>query len=176
MTTRRWLELLSDYDLRIRLSPRGLERKVRIIRTGIQCLNGQEYGCLVMDAILVDNLKADIATDVSLLEICSRSRRPEHQRQSGKSAYTILKRKTMEFVVGDQSDVQGFRLERGCTLCNEENYNPRFVDPFKVIKRVGGHEPLAVTVFWMDVILMTSLQFVEEPIEITVTGKLIAIG
>ncbi|GJW68401.1 putative reverse transcriptase domain-containing protein [Tanacetum coccineum] len=107
-------------------------------------------------------------------------------------SYTNLKRKPMEFEVGDKVMLK-VRLKRGVHFANEEILNPRFVGPFKVIKRVGdvayklelpeelsrvhntfhvsnlkkchADEPLAVPLDGLH--FDDKLQFVEEPIEIT---------
>ncbi|GJS26173.1 hypothetical protein Tco_1004578 [Tanacetum coccineum] len=95
--------------------------------------------------------------------------------------------------LGDKVDAQGFALERGVYIFGKRRkLNPRFVGPFKVIKRVGdvayklelpeelsrvhntfhvsnlkkchADEPLAVPLDGLH--FDDKLQFVEEPIEL----------
>ncbi|GJR33546.1 putative reverse transcriptase domain-containing protein [Tanacetum coccineum] len=88
--------------------------------------------------------------------------------QDRQKSYADLKRKLMEFKVGDRvmlkvSPLKGVvRFGKRCKL------NPRYVRPFKVLAKVGkkcyAGEPLAMPLEGIHV--DDKLQFVEEPIEI----------
>ncbi|GKF93885.1 hypothetical protein Tco_0283585 [Tanacetum coccineum] len=72
-------------------------------------------------------------------------------------SYTNLKRKPMEFEVGDKVMPKVSPWKGVVRFGKRGKLNPR---------KCHADEPLAVPL-WMDFILMTSSQFVEEPIEIT---------
>ncbi|GKC93603.1 hypothetical protein Tco_1159045 [Tanacetum coccineum] len=76
----------------------------------------------------------------------------------------------MEFEVGDKVMLKVSPWKGVVCFGKRGKLNPRFVGPFKVIKRVGDvayklEEPLAVPLDGLH--FDDKLQFVEEPIEIT---------
>ncbi|GJV81283.1 putative reverse transcriptase domain-containing protein [Tanacetum coccineum] len=78
------------------------------------------------EAILVANMKADIATYVSKCLTCARSKE-----------YADLKRKPMEFQVGDKVMLKVSPWKGVVRFGKRGKLNPRYVGPFKVIERVG---------------------------------------
>ncbi|GJY57992.1 hypothetical protein Tco_0457884, partial [Tanacetum coccineum] len=113
-----------------------------------------------------------------------------HDRQK---SYANLKRKPMEFQVGDKVMLKVSPWKGVVRFGKREKLNPRYVGPFKVLKRVGdvsyklklpeelsrvhntfhvsnlkkchADEPLAVPLDGLH--FDDKLRFVEEPIEIT---------
>ncbi|GKA57753.1 hypothetical protein Tco_0756941 [Tanacetum coccineum] len=128
-------------------------------------------------------------TTEKIIQVKQRSASPSDRQNS----YADLKRNPMEFEVGDKVMLKVSPWKGVVRFGKRGKLNPRFVGPFKVIKRVGdvayklelpeelsrvhntfhvsnlkkchADEPLAVSL--IDFILNTSFQFVEEPNRVT---------
>ncbi|GJY70071.1 hypothetical protein Tco_0473053 [Tanacetum coccineum] len=80
-------------------------------------------------------------------------------------SYANLKRKPMEFQVGDKVMLKVFPWKGVVRFGKREKLNPRYVGPFKVFRTVlHADEPLAVPLDGLH--LDDKLHFVEEPLEI----------
>ncbi|GKF43496.1 hypothetical protein Tco_0130048 [Tanacetum coccineum] len=81
-------------------------------------------------------------------------------------SYADLKRKPMEFEVGDKVMLKVSPWKRVVRFGKRGKLNPRFVGPFKVIKRVGD---VAYKLELPEELsrVHNTFHFVEEPIEIT---------
>ncbi|GJS23831.1 putative reverse transcriptase domain-containing protein [Tanacetum coccineum] len=86
-----------------------------------------------------------------------------HDRQK---SYADLKRKSMEFQVGDKVMLKFSPWKEVVHFGKQGKLNPRYVGPFKVLKKKKCHadEPLAVPLDGLH--FDDKLQFVEEPVEI----------
>ncbi|GJR04983.1 putative reverse transcriptase domain-containing protein [Tanacetum coccineum] len=85
-----------------------------------------------------------------------------HNRQK---SYADLKRKLMEFQVGDRVMLKVLPWKGVVHFGKQGKLNPRYVGPFKVLeKKCYSNEPLAVPLEGLHVDDM--LHFVEEPVEI----------
>nr|GEZ59848.1 hypothetical protein [Tanacetum cinerariifolium] len=87
------------------------------------------------------NMKADITTYVSKCLTCAKVK-AEHQRPSGLSSKEFkllmidLKRKPMEFHVGDRVMLKVSPWKGVVRFSKREKLNPRYVRPFKVLEKV----------------------------------------
>ncbi|GKB07511.1 hypothetical protein Tco_0835795 [Tanacetum coccineum] len=87
-----------------------------------------------------------------------------HDRQK---SYADLKRKPMEFQVGDKVMLKVSPWKGVVRFGKRGKLNPRYVGPFNVLEKVGkchADEPLAVPLDGLH--LDDKLHFVEEPVEI----------
>ncbi|GKC01790.1 hypothetical protein Tco_0987926 [Tanacetum coccineum] len=85
-----------------------------------------------------------------------------HDRQK---SYADLKRKPMEFQVGDRVMIKVSPWKGVIRFGKQGKLNPRYVRPFKVLKtKCYSDEPLAVPLEGLHI--DDKLQFMEEPIEI----------
>ncbi|GJX05534.1 hypothetical protein Tco_0191450 [Tanacetum coccineum] len=75
-----------------------------------------------------------------------------------------LKRKPMEFQVGDKVMLKVLPWKGVVHFGNWGNLNPRYVGPFKVLEKCYADEPLAVPLDGLH--FDDKLQFVEELVEI----------
>ncbi|GJR09071.1 hypothetical protein Tco_0791723 [Tanacetum coccineum] len=80
-------------------------------------------------------------------------------------SYVDLKRKPMEFQVGDKVMLKVSPWKGVVRFGKRGKLNPRYVGPFKVLEKCYADEPLAVPLDGLH--FDDKLQFVEEPIEIT---------
>ncbi|GJT65744.1 putative reverse transcriptase domain-containing protein [Tanacetum coccineum] len=82
-----------------------------------------------------------------------------------KKSYADLKRKPMEFQVGDKVMLKVLPWKGVVRFGKQGKLNPRYVGPFKVLeKKCYADEPLAVLLDGLH--FDDKLQFVEEPVEI----------
>ncbi|GJY49145.1 putative reverse transcriptase domain-containing protein [Tanacetum coccineum] len=82
-------------------------------------------------------------------------------------SYADLKRKPMEFQVGDKVMLKVSPWKGVVCFGKRGKLNPRYVGPFKVLEKVGecyANEPLAVLLDGLH--FDDKFQFIEEPIEI----------
>ncbi|GKB32172.1 hypothetical protein Tco_0871573 [Tanacetum coccineum] len=80
-------------------------------------------------------------------------------------SYVDLKRKPMEFQVGDSVMLKVSPWKGVVHFGKQEKLNPRYVGPFKVLeKKCYSDEPLTVPLEGLHV--DDRLHFVEEPVEI----------
>ncbi|GKC38715.1 hypothetical protein Tco_1051099 [Tanacetum coccineum] len=80
-------------------------------------------------------------------------------------SYADLKRKTMEFQVGDRVMLKVSPWKGVVRFGKQGKLNPRYVGPFKVLeKKCYSDEPLAVPFEGLHV--DDKLRFVEDPVEI----------
>ncbi|GJX87854.1 putative reverse transcriptase domain-containing protein [Tanacetum coccineum] len=84
-----------------------------------------------------------------------------HDRQK---SYADLKRKLMEFQVGDKVMLKVLPWKWVVHFGKWGKLNPRYVGPFKVLEKCHADEPLAVPLDGVHV--DDKLHFVEEPVEI----------
>ncbi|GJS37279.1 putative reverse transcriptase domain-containing protein [Tanacetum coccineum] len=84
-----------------------------------------------------------------------------HDRQK---SYADLKRKPMEFQVGDKVMLKVLPWKGVVRFGKRGKLNPRYVGPFKVLEKCHADEPLAVLLDGLH--LDDKLHFVEEPLEI----------
>ncbi|GKD25963.1 hypothetical protein Tco_1232177, partial [Tanacetum coccineum] len=85
-----------------------------------------------------------------------------HDRQK---SYVDLKRKPMEFQVGDRVMLKVSPWKGVVCFGKRGKLNPRYVGPFKVLeKKCYADEPLAVPLGGLHI--DDKLHFVEEPVEI----------
>ncbi|GJU99845.1 putative reverse transcriptase domain-containing protein [Tanacetum coccineum] len=90
----------------------------------------------------------------------------KHRMQAARDrqkSYVDLKRKPMEFQVGDKVMLKSSPWKGVVCFGKRGKLNPRYVGPFKVLEKCHDDEPLPfVGMFDFD----DKLQFVEEPVEI----------
>nr|GEW77879.1 putative reverse transcriptase domain-containing protein [Tanacetum cinerariifolium] len=116
-------------------------------------------GLLVQPEIPVwkwDNITIDSAKNYR--EIVQIKQRIQAARDHQKS-YADLKRKPMEFQVGDKVMLKVLPWKGVVRFGKRGKLNPRYVGPFKVLKRVGS-------VAYKLKLLEELSRFVEEPIEV----------
>ncbi|GJY94086.1 hypothetical protein Tco_0510447 [Tanacetum coccineum] len=203
MRQRRWLELLSDYDCDIRYHPgkanvvadalRSRKEREPPLRVRALALYGRKCHSPVCWAEVGEvQLTGPEIVQETTEKIIQVKQRMQAARDRQKS-YADLKRKPMEFEVGDKVMLKVSPWKGVVRFGKRGKLNPRFVGPFKVIKRVGdvayklelpeelsrvhntfhvsnlkkchADEPLAVPLDGLH--FDDKLQFVEEPIEIT---------
>ncbi|GJT14485.1 putative reverse transcriptase domain-containing protein [Tanacetum coccineum] len=104
------------------------------------------------------NMKANIATYVSKCLTCAKDRQ---------KSYADLKRKPMEFEVGDRVMLKVSPWKGVIRFGKRDKLNPRYVRPFKVLAKVGKvayrlELPQELKGIHVD----DKLQFMEEPVEI----------
>ncbi|GJV34263.1 putative reverse transcriptase domain-containing protein [Tanacetum coccineum] len=80
-------------------------------------------------------------------------------------SYVDLKRKPMEFQVGDKVMLKVSPWKGVVRFGKRGKLNPRYVGPFKALEKCYADEPLAVPLDGLH--FDDKLQFVEEPVEIT---------
>ncbi|GKA29600.1 hypothetical protein Tco_0715845 [Tanacetum coccineum] len=79
-------------------------------------------------------------------------------------SYANLKRKPMEFQVGDKVMLKVSPWKGVVRFGKRGKLNPRYVGPFKVLGKCYANEPLAVPLNGLH--FDDKLQFVEEPVKI----------
>nr|GEX25543.1 hypothetical protein [Tanacetum cinerariifolium] len=176
MRQRHWLELLSDYNGEICYHPgkanviaNALSRKERIkpLRRSLQKalgtnldmstvyhpqIDGQSERTIqtlkdMLRACVIDFEKVQEMTE-KIIHIKQRIQAAQDRQKS----YANLKRKPMEFQVGDSVILKVF-LWKGVIRCGKRGrLNPSYVGPFKGLEKVGS--------------IAYKLHFVEEPVEI----------
>nr|GEX20808.1 putative reverse transcriptase domain-containing protein [Tanacetum cinerariifolium] len=165
MRQRYWLELLSDYDCKIRYHPGkanvvadALSRKERIkpLRVRALVMNiGLNLPKQILEAQIEaqkpknfknendmkklywwPNMKADIATYVHKCLTCSKVK-AEHQRPSGMLVQPEIPQWKWDNITMDF--VTNLPRSSQGVVCfgKRENLNPRYVGPFKVLAKVG---------------------------------------
>ncbi|GKC92642.1 putative reverse transcriptase domain-containing protein [Tanacetum coccineum] len=129
------------------------------------------------------NMKADIATYVSACLTCAKVK-AEHQRPSGlliknriqaahnrQKSYADLKRKQMEFQVGDRVMLKVSSWKGVVRFGKRGKLNPRYVGPFKVLEKVGFvayklELPQELTISLGGLHIDDKLHFVKQLVEI----------
>ncbi|GJW41004.1 putative reverse transcriptase domain-containing protein [Tanacetum coccineum] len=116
---------------------------------------------LDMSTVYHPQTDGQIERTIQTLEIIKQ--RTQAARDQQKS-YADLKRKPMEFQVGDRVMLKVSPWKGVVRFGKRGKLNPRYVGPFKVLERCYSDEPLAVPMegLYID----DKLRFVEEPVEI----------
>ncbi|GJR99793.1 putative reverse transcriptase domain-containing protein [Tanacetum coccineum] len=140
MRQHRWLELLSDYDCEIRYHPgkanvteaRKPENiKKEDVRATVIPRSLAEVGTITMD--FVTKLpKSSQETTERIIQIKQRIQTARDRQKS----YDDLKRKLMEFQVGDKVMLKVSPWKWVVRFGKRGKLNPRYVGPFKVLKKV----------------------------------------
>ncbi|GJV75877.1 putative reverse transcriptase domain-containing protein [Tanacetum coccineum] len=115
------------------------------------------------------NMKADIATYVSKCLTCAKLSKEAHRSGIGKKSYADLKRKPMEFQVGDKVMLKVSPWKGVVRVGKRGKLNPRAEQSQNTISRVQLKKCRCDDPYHsvrMDFILMTTSVCVEEPIEI----------
>nr|GEU85999.1 hypothetical protein [Tanacetum cinerariifolium] len=108
------------------------------------------------------NIKADIATYVRKCLTCAKDSSPRDRKKS----YADLKRKPMEFQLGDKVMLKVSPWKGVVRFGKRGKLNHIYVGPFKVLAKVKCYadEPLAVLLDGLHI--DDKLHFIEEPLEI----------
>ncbi|GKA49800.1 putative reverse transcriptase domain-containing protein [Tanacetum coccineum] len=145
----RWLELLSDYDCDIRYHPGkanvvadALSRKERIeplriralVMTIILDLPKQILEAQI-EALKPENLENEGVGETTKKIVLIKQR--IQATQDRQKSYADLKRKPIEFEVGDRVMLKVSSWKWVIRFVKRGKLNPRYVEPFKVLAKVG---------------------------------------
>ncbi|GKD84752.1 hypothetical protein Tco_1355906 [Tanacetum coccineum] len=147
MRQRRWLEVLIDYDCKIRYHPRkanvvadALSRKERIkpLRAApFEALYGRKCRSLVCWAEVGDvqltGPEIIHETTKKIGQIRQRLKAVRDRRRS----YANIRRKPLKFQVGDRVMLKVSPCKGVIRFGKRGKLNPRYIGPFKILERIG---------------------------------------